>query len=173
MEFHAALKKAMGCMGIPDMKTEHSKSIESYLERILSFPCPLDMPNVLYLPFSFCCLIDAFDVDRFLPCSDILTYRLWKLQLYVALKWSRGLLNTHALTTVGPCKFKLVNCARPSESERLYCKRYKRPARKRVWPRKTRLGHAWVHKLWVFMMRSTRSDQRVYLYARKYLASSV
>ena len=28
MEFHAALKKAMGCMGIRDMKTKHSKSIE-------------------------------------------------------------------------------------------------------------------------------------------------
>ena len=46
MEFHKALKKAMGYMGIRDMKTKHSKSIESYLVRILSFPCPLDMANV-------------------------------------------------------------------------------------------------------------------------------
>ena len=46
MEFHKALKKAMGYMGIRDMKTKHSKSIESYLVRILLFPCPLDMANV-------------------------------------------------------------------------------------------------------------------------------
>ena len=51
MEFHAALKKAMGYMGIQDMKTKHSKPIESYLVRILSFPCLLDKPYVLYLPF--------------------------------------------------------------------------------------------------------------------------
>ena len=62
MEFHAALKKAMGHIAIQDMKTKHSKSIESYLVRTLSFPCPLDMPNVSYLPFSLC-LIDAFDLD--------------------------------------------------------------------------------------------------------------
>ena len=85
MEFHAAIKKPMGCMGIRDMKIKHSKSIESYLVRILSFPCPLDMPNVTYCPFSLCCLIDAFDIDQFLPCSAILAYRLGKLQLYVAL----------------------------------------------------------------------------------------
>ena len=52
MEFHGALKKAMGCMDIRDMKTKHSKSIESYLVGILSFPCPLDMPIVTYLQFS-------------------------------------------------------------------------------------------------------------------------
>ena len=51
MEFHAALKKAIGCMGIGDMKTKHSNSIESYLVQIPSFPCPLDMPNVTYLQF--------------------------------------------------------------------------------------------------------------------------
>ena len=76
MEFHATPKETMGCMGIQDMKTKHSKPIESYLMWILSFPCPLDMPNVLYLPFPLCCLIDAFDLDRFLPCSDILAYLL-------------------------------------------------------------------------------------------------
>ena len=87
MEFHAALKKAMGCMGIQDMKTKHSKSIEKYLVRILSihrelsggillFPCPLDMPNVLYLLFLLCCLTDAFNLNRFLPCSAILAYQL-------------------------------------------------------------------------------------------------
>ena len=76
MEFHVALKKGMGCLGIRDMKTKHSKSIERYLVRILSFPCPLDMPNVTYLPFSLCCLIDAFDLDRFLPCSNIPTVKI-------------------------------------------------------------------------------------------------
>ena len=51
LEFHAAVKKAMGCMGIPDMKIKHSKPIESYLAWTVSFPCPLNMANLLYLPF--------------------------------------------------------------------------------------------------------------------------
>ena len=46
LEFHTALKKAMG---IRDMKTKHSKSMESYLARIVSFPCLLDMVNLLSL----------------------------------------------------------------------------------------------------------------------------
>ena len=113
MKFHATLKKLSdGVHGYSRYEKKHSKSIESYLVRILSFPCPLYMPNVLYLPFSFCCLIHAFDPDWFLPCSDILAYRLWKLQLYVALNWSRGLINTHALTTSGSCKFKACELCR-------------------------------------------------------------
>ena len=52
MEFSAALKKAVGCMGIPDMKTKHCKSIETYPVQILSFPCPLDMADLLYLSHS-------------------------------------------------------------------------------------------------------------------------
>ena len=47
MEFHAALKKAMGRMGIQDLKQSTFKSIESYLVRILLFPCPLDMADLL------------------------------------------------------------------------------------------------------------------------------
>ena len=132
MEFHAALKKVMGCMGIWDMKTKHSKSIENYVVGILSihrelfggillFPCPLDMPNVLYLPFLLCCLTDAFNLNWFLPCSAILAYQLWKLQLYVVLNWSCGLINTHRpLVTL--VNLRPVNCARSSESGRLYCK---------------------------------------------------
>ena len=65
LEFHAAVKKAMGCMDIRDMKTKHSKSIESYLVGIVSFLCPLDMANLLYLPFSLCRTL-LFD-QRFRP----------------------------------------------------------------------------------------------------------
>ena len=39
MEFHAALKKGMGCLGIRDMKTKHSKSIEiSGADTFVSLP---------------------------------------------------------------------------------------------------------------------------------------
>ena len=76
LEFNSVLKKAMG---IRDMKTKHSKSIESYLVRIVLLPCPLDMANLLYLPFSLCCLIDAFDLNRFLPCSAILSIPTMKI----------------------------------------------------------------------------------------------
>ena len=51
LEFHAAVKKAMELMGIPDMKAKHSKPIESYLAWTVSFPYPLNMAHLLYLRF--------------------------------------------------------------------------------------------------------------------------
>ena len=109
------------------VKTKHCKSIESYLVRILLFPC---MPMHWICQMYSCICHSRFVVwlmpstsRRFLPAgSDTLAYRLWNLQLYVALNLPRELINTHRPYTGGPVNIRPVNCDRPSESGRLYCK---------------------------------------------------